>query len=109
MLRFRRLTPVDGASCVALRIAAKLPEMLAQAGFAAAVHTQRDCRGKPLGRDEQRRQRRAKRIGFSAENGGFVFSYRRKAFAHRCVRQRRSMTSTSVAPSARAEKLSAMR
>src|SRR5262252_2342205 len=109
MLRLGRLPPIDGASRVAVCVAAELPERFTHAGFATAMYTQGNRGGEPLGGNEQRRQRCAERIGLCAENGGFVPTRGRKAFAHRWVRQRRSITSGMVAPSARAEKLSAMR
>src|SRR5262245_43526501 len=82
-------------------IAAELPEGIALADPAAAVDALGDRERDLLGGHLQGRQRRGQMLGALPQGGG---GDHQASGAHR-----RSMTSSSVTPSARAAKLSAMR
>src|SRR5665213_520646 len=101
MRRLRGLPPVDGRRGVFRLKAAKLPEGLAHAGFAPTMNTEIDKRGEAFRGHKQGRQAGRKRLGLIAQA--------RRAVCQRMLRHSRSITSLIVVPSARAEKLSAMR
>jgi hypothetical protein len=56
-LRFRALAPIDALCCVTGLVLPELPESLALADTAAAMHTLGDGRCHPVGGDKQWRQR----------------------------------------------------
>src|SRR5580693_9731771 len=102
MCRLRRLPPVDGNRRIFRAITPELPEALAHAGLAAAVHAEAHGGREPFGFHHQGRQGCCELLGFALERG-------RHARDQRRLWQSRSTTLVTVAPSARAEKLSAMR
>src|SRR6185503_3017120 len=100
-LRFRALAPIDALRSVARLILAELPEGLALADAAAAMHALRDRRGDAVGGDKQWRQRSGRLFGTMLKDPGFRHQ--------RSGSSSRSMTWLSETPSARAAKVSAMR
>ena len=98
---FGRGTPVDPGDRVALIEWAELPKAITLSDSAAAMHALGDRIGNALGGDEKRREAGAE--GFSAA-GALVGGSVQTAWPMSV-----SMTSGRPTPSARAEKLSAMR
>src|SRR6476660_1868804 len=90
------------------RIAAELPEAFAHAGAAAAMHAQAHRGGQMVGLHHQGRQAGRQAIGFVLKRGELAQT-RLISKGQKRLWQSRSITPAVVAPSARAEKFSAMR
>ena len=107
MARAGRLAPVDRVGGIAGLVLAELPEGLAHPGAPPAVHARRHGGGDPVGLDQERRQTLAERLGGLAQPRRLAA--RGPPRSQATCRQRRSMTSSTPMPSARAAKVTAMR